>query len=667
MAAVARVRRACAGFLHPRKPQRTVVAGCNIFPPYRSICSSMTCLRVSQQAPRQVPAGTPGGGGSSSSQAWVNQLAPLCPRDQGKFILVHGMPVPDVAVAERAAQKLHDRLGVEAMAVVCASMPMGDGFDMAVQLFDRWGVGEAVWNDGVLIVVCRSTRAVHMVMGNGLTALTSHQLDMIRERSGALDMFRAAKFGEGVAAMLTATMDKLVDAASGSNAALALVVHGGPKLVLPARKDTVLATVRQREHQPGSRYYTSGGSKHRRGGGRADHQSGPSKGFGPAETLLLFIFLAVLLNELVQHVEHREAEDVPDQEYLDARPTDVLIEEELQALLATAAASGSRTVLDDVELATTDAAAARMLVALPDVSESRTMSAPPAEWTAATSPKSVRAVVAALLSAMQARPIMAQYTVPALVKTVRAACDRAQQDLAEALQLSASEVPAQLNLTELAGAAAAGTTLGSSDALAEEDWAEPRDARSDILQAVVAPIASLQAKRGQKWPHDVAVRTVMAGRWPAPSFEGIRVLPDVEVQLAASAVPMAYDASAELQAWAGNMQHGLQAWFLRAVLRRAAEAGIPACVAYVVLCRGYALTAIARAGAAHARAMKAAEEKRKQQREHAHTTLVTNSQDTGSWAREGAPSSSRQSWGSSGGDGRSGGGFSSGHGSSGGW
>jgi uncharacterized protein len=82
-----------------------------------------------------------------------------------------GVMSPEVGTVEALLTELNQKTGAEVAVVTVDSLEGGDINDFATRLFERWGIGSADQDDGVLIVAAIGDRRVWIEVGYGLEGL----------------------------------------------------------------------------------------------------------------------------------------------------------------------------------------------------------------------------------------------------------------------------------------------------------------------------------------------------------------------------------------------------------------------------------------------------------------------------------------------------------------
>ncbi len=99
----------------------------------------------------------------------------------------------------RALDELGDRLkaerGAELAVVVVRTVGAREPRDFAVSLFNRWGVGERRWDNGLMILVALEDRAAEIVLGDGVAGAVDQRRSEEVMQQVMLPRFRAGEPG----------------------------------------------------------------------------------------------------------------------------------------------------------------------------------------------------------------------------------------------------------------------------------------------------------------------------------------------------------------------------------------------------------------------------------------------------------------------------------------
>jgi uncharacterized protein len=106
-----------------------------------------------------------------------------------------------------------DRTGVHVVVVTMNRM-MGarageEIEDYATRLFNRWGIGDAARNDGILILVVSGERVVRIALGSGYSAIYDGRATRVIDLA-MLPEFREGRMAKGIIAGVQSTQEQLV-------------------------------------------------------------------------------------------------------------------------------------------------------------------------------------------------------------------------------------------------------------------------------------------------------------------------------------------------------------------------------------------------------------------------------------------------------------------------
>lgn len=109
----------------------------------------------------------------------------------------------DVAYLNQCCRMLEDSTEVEMAIVVLGSIGNYEPFDFGYELFNRWGIGKAGKNTGVLITFSLGSRQVYINTGSGIEGiLTDAKCKMIIEKD-MIPMFKQGDYGGGLCSAAT--------------------------------------------------------------------------------------------------------------------------------------------------------------------------------------------------------------------------------------------------------------------------------------------------------------------------------------------------------------------------------------------------------------------------------------------------------------------------------
>jgi uncharacterized protein len=103
------------------------------------------------------------------------------------------------APTERLLAELEQKTGVQVAVVSLNSLDGGEAADFINRLFERWGVGGAEQDDGVMLLAAITDREVRIEVGYGLEPLiTDARAGRILDDS-VIPFFREDRYGDGLA------------------------------------------------------------------------------------------------------------------------------------------------------------------------------------------------------------------------------------------------------------------------------------------------------------------------------------------------------------------------------------------------------------------------------------------------------------------------------------
>lgn len=127
------------------------------------------------------------------------------PRAESRWITDQAGVIADDAEARMEAriEALHQATDVEITVVTVDDVP-GDPKGFATDLFNRWGVGDANANNGLLVLLVMGQRALEMETGYGLEPVLPDGWLGSMQASTMVPRFKEGDFGGGMEAGLTA-------------------------------------------------------------------------------------------------------------------------------------------------------------------------------------------------------------------------------------------------------------------------------------------------------------------------------------------------------------------------------------------------------------------------------------------------------------------------------
>ena len=113
------------------------------------------------------------------------------------------LSVDDVAYLNRCSQLLEDTADVELAVVVLGSIGEYEPFDFGFELFQRWGIGKAGKNTGVLITFALASRQVYINTGTGIEGVLTDALCKWIIENDMIPLFKQGDYGGGLCAAST--------------------------------------------------------------------------------------------------------------------------------------------------------------------------------------------------------------------------------------------------------------------------------------------------------------------------------------------------------------------------------------------------------------------------------------------------------------------------------
>lgn len=109
----------------------------------------------------------------------------------------------DVAYLNRCCRLLEDTADVEMAVAVLGSIGEYEPFDFGFELFQRWGIGKAGKNTGVLITFALSSRQVYINTGTGIEGVLTDALCKMIIENDMIPLFKQGDYGGGLCAAAT--------------------------------------------------------------------------------------------------------------------------------------------------------------------------------------------------------------------------------------------------------------------------------------------------------------------------------------------------------------------------------------------------------------------------------------------------------------------------------
>lgn len=133
------------------------------------------------------------------------------PRATGVWVadLVDAIDAGTESRINRAIDSIEKEQGVE-IAVVCVeSVDAPTPKDFATSLFNRWGIGKAGKNNGLLVLLVRGQRRLEMETGYGTEAVLTDGWLKSMQGTEMVPFFKAGDYGSGIEAGVNASISRL--------------------------------------------------------------------------------------------------------------------------------------------------------------------------------------------------------------------------------------------------------------------------------------------------------------------------------------------------------------------------------------------------------------------------------------------------------------------------
>ena len=144
---------------------------------------------------------------SSVSAATYSPRTVPNPKDKGSGLFVSNpdtiLSADDEAYLNRCCQMLKDSTDVELAIVVLESIGEYEPFDFGFELFQRWGIGQAGKNTGVLITFALASRQVYINTGTGIEGVLTDATCKTIIESDMIPRFKEGDYGGGLCAGAT--------------------------------------------------------------------------------------------------------------------------------------------------------------------------------------------------------------------------------------------------------------------------------------------------------------------------------------------------------------------------------------------------------------------------------------------------------------------------------
>lgn len=121
-----------------------------------------------------------------------------------------GLLTPDQTAALTASlQKARDETGVQIVAATLDRLPPGARIeDYAKALFDAWGIGDPVRNDGIMLLAVRGDRTVRVALGAGYDPVWDGAAQRVID-TAMLPAFAKGDFAQGMQEGVAALVDRV--------------------------------------------------------------------------------------------------------------------------------------------------------------------------------------------------------------------------------------------------------------------------------------------------------------------------------------------------------------------------------------------------------------------------------------------------------------------------
>jgi uncharacterized protein len=162
-------------------------------------------------------------------QAWVvDQAGVLSPEGEGEL--------------NELGRRVRTETGAELAVVVIESTGGADPKAFALELFNRWGLGDRRRNDGVLVFAALEDRAAEILLGDGLDSTQNRQLAERVMQGSMMPLFRRGEPAKALAEGARATAQQIL----GARLPAAEAPPGGTAALVPPVQRAAPATPRPR-------------------------------------------------------------------------------------------------------------------------------------------------------------------------------------------------------------------------------------------------------------------------------------------------------------------------------------------------------------------------------------------------------------------------------------
>jgi uncharacterized protein len=133
--------------------------------------------------------------GAAQTDALLDSLEP-----QGYVSDFAGAMGPERAALEALLAELEQKTGAQIAVVALASLDGGEPADFANRLFERWGIGRAGQDNGLLILAAVEDREIRIEVGYGIEPVISDAWAGRILDEQVIPFFREGRYGEGLTA-----------------------------------------------------------------------------------------------------------------------------------------------------------------------------------------------------------------------------------------------------------------------------------------------------------------------------------------------------------------------------------------------------------------------------------------------------------------------------------
>lgn len=125
------------------------------------------------------------------------------------------LPATDEAEVSALIRQIRDETGVHVVVVTMDRISDHGGWGKtleayATELFNQWGVGDRVRNDGIMLLVVPGTRETRIELGSGFASAYDARAQEVID-TAMLPRFRAGQMSQGILDGLTATRAQIIE------------------------------------------------------------------------------------------------------------------------------------------------------------------------------------------------------------------------------------------------------------------------------------------------------------------------------------------------------------------------------------------------------------------------------------------------------------------------